>query len=164
MEKKPDLNEIQKRLEAVEHKLGVYYDPKAEPLLEEIFAKLDSRTLQLILREIDAKILELAIMGFQAPALKGLHGALSKKAWEMITEDLQYYLKLSATEASVHQARIEIMNIVHKLINLGEIVLVIPGSSPRLEEWIKGNHNTIGTSYQKAEGLEAWKKDVFDKV
>ena len=157
-----DLNEILQRLEAVEHKLGIYYVPNAEPILEELVEKLDPKTLQLILREVDAKVLALAMMGYKAPALKGIQAAMSKKSWEMIQDDVHYHLKLGVSEVSIRQARLEMMGMIKKLEAQGTIVLHVKESSSELEDWKKSQET--GTLFKKVEGLEVWKKDVLDKV
>lgn len=159
----PDLNEILQRLEAVEHKLGIYYVPNAEPILEELAEKLEPKTLQLILREVDAKVLALAMMGYKAPALKGIQNAMSKKSWEMMQDDVHYHLKLGVSEASIRQARLEMMSIIKKLEASGSIVLHVHESSQEMEEWKKRSDENP-TLFKKVEGLEIWKKDVLDKV
>lgn len=160
----PDMNEILQRLEAVERKLGLYYVPNSEPILEELAAKLDSKTLQTILREVDAKDLALAMMGWKAPALKGIQNAMSKKSWEMIQDDIHYHLKLGVNEASVREARIKVMGFIKQLESMGQIVLHVQETSPGLEEWKKQNAQASSTLFKKVEGLDVWKKDVLDKL
>jgi hypothetical protein len=164
MAENPDLNEVLQRLEVVEHKLGVYFVPNAEALLEELVTKLDPLTLQNILREVDAKVLALAMMGYQAPALKGIQAAMSKKSWGMIRDDVQYHLNLGVAEVAIRQAHLEMMSIIQKLVSLGKATLQVKDPSPVLAEWQKRNTESTGTSFKKVEGLEAWKKDVLDKI
>jgi hypothetical protein len=159
----PDINEILQRLEAVEHKLGIYYVPNAEPILEELVEKLEPMTLQAILREVDAKVLAVAMMGWQTPALKGLQAAMSKKSWEMIQDDVNYHLKLGVNETSVRQARLEMLSIAKKLYATGNIILSLKETSPGIEGW-KGQSPDLGKLFKRIEGLDVWKKDVLDKV
>ena len=163
MAEAPDLNEILQRLEVAEHKLGIYFAPSAEALLEELLEKLEPLSLQNILREVDAKVLALAMMGSKAPALRGIQAAMSKKSWGMIRDDVQYHLNLGVTEAAIRQAHLEMMSVVQKLVSLGKVALQVKDPSPALSEWQKLNTGS-GTSFKKVEGLEAWKKDVLDKL
>ncbi|HVZ80189.1 MAG TPA: FliG C-terminal domain-containing protein [bacterium] len=163
MADQPELNEILERLEAVEHKLGVYYVPNAEPILEELCEKLEPMTLQAILREVDAKVLAQAMMGYKTPALKNLQKAMSKKSWEMIQDDVHYFLKLGVSEAAIRTARLEMMSIIKKLEAHGAVVLHVKESSAELEDWKKQSQET-GTLFKKVEGLEVWKKDILDRI
>jgi len=160
----PDLSEIVQRLEVVEHKLGIYFVPNAEPILEELVEKLDPLTLQNILREVEAKVLALAMMGYKAPALKGLKAAMSKKSWEMIADDVQYHMKLGVTEAGIRQAHLEMMSIIKRMESKGQLVLKISNPSPELADWMKRNADPAATSFKKVEGLDVWKKDLLDKT
>ena len=157
-----DLNEILQRLEAVEHKLGIYYVPNAEPILEELVEKLEPMVLQAILREVDSKVLAQAVMGYKTPALKNLQKAMSKKSWELIQDDVHYFLKVGVSEASIRSARFEMMSIIKKMEAHGTIQLHVKESSSELEDWKKDQET--GTLFKKVEGLDVWKKDVLDKV
>ena len=160
----PDMQEILQRLEVVEHKLGIYFVPNAEPILEELCEKVDAITLQNILREVEAKVLALAMMGYKAPALKGIKAAMSKKSWEMISDDIQYNVKLGVTEAGIRQAHLEMMSIIKRMESKGQLALKISNPSPELADWMKRNADPTGTSFKKVEGLDAWKRDVLDKL
>jgi hypothetical protein len=72
MDQEPNLNDIIKRLEAVEHKLGIYHIPNAALVLEELIINLDSRTIQQIFREVEANDLALGIIGFKIETLRKL--------------------------------------------------------------------------------------------
>jgi flagellar motor switch protein FliG len=130
------------RLEFLEHKLGVHYVPEADKALEALLETLEPLALQGLLRELDAKELELALLGLGPKALAQVKAAMSKKSWEMILDDVGVLLRQGVTQAAVHEARLKVMAVAQR--SLGQ-----------------GSGSEAG---KKLEGLEAWKKDVLDKL
>jgi len=130
------------RLEFLEHKLGIHYVPEADKALESLFETLEPLALQGLLRELDAKDLELALLGLGPKALGQVKAAMSKKSWEMILDDVGVLLRQGVTQAAAHEARLKVMAIAHSFLG--------KGSAPAADK--------------KLEGLEAWKKDVLDKL
>lgn len=147
----PDLNEIQKRLEYVEHKLKFHYVPEADKALETLLETFEPLALQALLREIDAKDLELAMVGLGAKALLQVKGAMSKKSWEMIVDDMAFHIRQGVTAMAAQEARMLVMSQAKRLQEEGKIQL--PGGSSGAAE-----------AGRKMEGLEDWKAKVFDKV
>ena len=167
MSQEPDLHEIQKRLEHVEHKLGIFYPAIHEAeLLEGILTSLDGRTVQQIFREVDAKDLALAMVGFGAKALQVVKDNVSKKAWEMLKDDIAYYAVWCGAGNSQTIARLKIIYVINQLEEMGEIVVRMD-NIPALEKrppfdykaWqkrLEDEHN------ERVKQYENWKKEVFD--
>src|SRR5580658_1043982 len=94
MSQETDVQELIRRIEIMEHRLGLYYYiPRADAALEELIEHLDNLTLQQVLREIEAKDLVLAMIGFQPKTLALIKTAMSHNAWEMIKDDMACQVK-----------------------------------------------------------------------
>lgn len=163
MAQEPDMNEVLKRLEAVEQKLGIVYIPHAETKIEGLIEKVEPRTLDFILRNVDAKDLVLAMVGFKGPALLKIKAALTHKSWNMLRDDFQYHLRQGVSESSAREARRKVMGIIQQ--TAGEI----PGYPPpeweslRPEDWSK-KEELLETFFKTQENLDAWKKNVLDEL
>ena len=130
------------RIEFLELKIGVHYVPEADKALESLLETMEPLALQGLLRELDAKDLALAMMGLGPKALGQIKAAMSKKSWEMILDDLGVLLRQGVTPIAAHEAKLKVMAVAQNFLG-------------------KGNGPEAG---KKLEGLEAWKKDVLDKL
>jgi len=173
MSEEPNLNEIIKRLEAVEHKLGIYYHTSdaVDGALEELFENVDNRTLQQILHEVDAKILAKAVLGLKSKALLNLKDALSKNAWEMLRDDIRDELRSEIGLYGLQNSKIKVLTITHQLEEMGEIVWARTTGSLETEEYrkkceeeIKENKEWYALQTLKNKELEIWKNEVFEKL
>ncbi len=168
MAQEPDLQEIVQRIEQIEKKLGIFTSPGDAEKLEPLIEKIESRTLQQILREIDAKDLVYAMMEFKQPALRKILDAMSHKSREMIKDDMAYWLKRGIYGNVLWESRLKLMGIIRQLEQMGEIVI------PRGEEepFSKKGYLDLKERWEKEEEkrkakqqvLETWKKEVFDKL
>lgn len=160
-----DLNQIEKRLERIEQKLGLYSAPGAEKALEEWVENQETRVLQQVLREIDAKDLVLALMGFGPKAVLQVKNAMSKTGWNMLKDDMAYQLKTAVHGSAREDARLKVMNIIQLLADRGEVQAHPPGRAPedpagrkKKQEEEKEEMN------RKLAELERWKKENFDSL
>ncbi len=169
MTQEPDFQELVKRIERIEHKLGIVPpDSHDDELLESLMAILDGRTLQQVFREIDSKDLALAIVGFKVETLKLIKSNISKKGWEMLKDDMIYHTKWNGSGQSHHIARLKIMFVIQQLEEMGEIV-VVRGDLPmfdnkitfEIKDWFK---NLEDERNKRMKNLEKWKKEVFDPL
>jgi len=169
MPQEPDLQELIKRIENVEHQLGIFYSKTHDDeLLEGILESLDGRTIQQIFREVDAKDLALAIAGFQAKALGIVKDNLSKKGWEMLKDDMAYHSNWNVYGNSKKIARLKILNVIKQLEEMGEIAS-LKNADSKLEkkdsfdfkDWLKKLEDE---RIERVKIFEAWKKEVFDPI
>lgn len=92
----------------------------------EDLAKLDSRTMQRLLREVDSRRLLLALKGTPEELQSSVFGAMSQRASEMLREDLEASPPVRAAE--VQEAQLEILEVAFRLENEGAIALPRSGS------------------------------------
>ncbi|MEN6370674.1 MAG: flagellar motor switch protein FliG [Armatimonadota bacterium] len=86
--------------------------------------KLDDRTMQLVLREIDQEDLRMALKGANDDIKKLAFRNMSERAADMLKEDLE--LLTNAKPEDVDAGQQKIVNVVRKLIASGEAVLRNP--------------------------------------
>ncbi len=163
MAETPNMDEIVKRLEAVEQKLGIVYIPDAETKIEELIEKIEPKKLEFVLRNVDAKDLELAMTGFKAPALLKIKAAVSPKSWGMLGDDLLYLIRQGISDSSAKDARRKVMGIIKQ--TAGEIHGYPPAEWETLkpEDW-KKREEILESLFKTQESLDAWKKNVLDKL
>jgi hypothetical protein len=174
MSQEPDLNEIIERLEKIEFKLGIYYykpDENVGVALEELFERLDNRTFQEILREVDAKDLARAVIGFKLKAFQNLKNALSKNAWEMICDDIRNELRLGTSIDGIQSSQTKILKVAHQMESMGQIVLPETRDSFETEEYRKKQkefwekHNKeIALRAKKIQEIEDWKNGIYSTL
>lgn len=88
----------------------------------EDIAKLDNRSIQRIISEVDINDLILAIRNTTENVSKVLFANMSKRLQETIREDMEYMGPVRLRE--VEEAQQKIVNIVRKLEEVGEIVII----------------------------------------
>lgn len=164
-----DSKDLQQRLQTVERKLGIYKEYGDD--LEDLLNSFDSRTIQQILREIDAKDLVVAMLGMKKETLLKIKQNVSKKSWSMLCEDLTCSLGYGVANDSVKVCRSKVTNIIHQLESQGEIVLSkIHGTKPdelrrELSDqlWKKWDEEKKQREENK-KVMSVWKKDIFDSL
>ncbi|WP_029165875.1 flagellar motor switch protein FliG [Aminiphilus circumscriptus] len=108
-EKDPDLaEEIKRRLFVFEDVIG-----------------LDDRSLQRVLREVDIKDLSLALKGATEELRQKFFKNMSKRASEMLVEDMQFMGPVRVRD--VEEAQQKIVNVIRALEDAGEIVIARGG-------------------------------------
>lgn len=93
---------------------------RARLFLFEDIATLDDRSIQKLLREIDTADLVNALFGAAPAAMKAITRNMSKRAVEMLEEEMSY--AQTPGEHTVDEARLKIRRILAKLIEHGEVV------------------------------------------
>jgi hypothetical protein len=92
----------------------------------DLILKLDDRAIQKTLREIDSRDIANALKGENEAVQKKIFYNMSKRAAEMLKEDMEYMGPIRITE--VKEAQEKILGIIHHLEQTGEIVI----------QWSKG--------------------------
>lgn len=82
---------------------------------------LDDKGIQMVLREVDMKELGLALKGASEEVKEKLLRNLSKRAAEMLKEDMEYMGPVRIKD--VQEAQQKVVNIIRKLEESGEIVI-----------------------------------------
>lgn len=86
----------------------------------EDIARLDDRSIQKVLREVDIKDLVHALAGASADTKEAITRNMSKRAAEMLEEEIRY--AGTPNDAAVDKSRLLIRGVVAKLVEYGEIV------------------------------------------
>ena len=159
-----NLNEILKRLDRLERNVRLGEIPDSDLVLEAILDSVDARTLQTILREIDAEPLGLAMVGLKIESVAKIKEALSKKAWKMIVDDIDCLMKRGLCASAVWESRSKVIYIVFLLWEMGEITLEDPRGTIHLEEWKRKSEAFWGKRAVKYEGAENWRKEVLGSL
>ena len=103
------------------------YDPDlAQKILDEMFVfenllDLDDRSVQLLLREVQSDSLIIALKGASEPLREKVFKNMSKRAAEMLREDLEAKGPVRLSEVEAEQK--EILKVVRRLADEGQIVL-----------------------------------------
>ncbi|MBQ9526950.1 MAG: flagellar motor switch protein FliG [Fretibacterium sp.] len=106
-------------------------DPElAEEIKKRLFVfedimRLDDRSLQRILREVDMKELSLALKGATEELKTKFFKNMSKRAAEMLQEDMEYMGPVRVKD--VEEAQQKVVNVVRGLEEQGEIVIASGG-------------------------------------
>ena len=106
-------------------------DPElAEEIKKRLFVfedimRLDARSLQRILREVDMKELSLALKGATEELKTKFFKNMSKRAAEMLQEDMEYMGPVRVKD--VEEAQQKVVNVVRGLEEQGEIVIASGG-------------------------------------
>jgi hypothetical protein len=158
-----DVNELVQRVERLERKLKIYHASHGEEIVEPLVEALETKDLQLVLREVDAKDLAVAMMGMKPKALGRVKLAMSHKAWEMIGEDVAFFMHRGVYESAVRESRRVIAGVIRALLEMGEITWKDPRTGKYGNPFERGEAVSMPMD-PKVEGLDAWKKEVFDTL
>ncbi len=82
---------------------------------------LDDRAIQQVLREVDSKDLALALKTASEEVANRIYKNMSKRASEMLKEDIQFMGPVRLRDAEDAQQRI--VNVIRKLEEAGEIII-----------------------------------------
>ncbi|QGG48168.1 flagellar motor switch protein FliG [Heliorestis convoluta] len=86
---------------------------------------LDDRSIQQVLREVDTKDLALALKGSSEEVIQKIFKNVSKRAGEMLREDMEFMGPVRLRD--VEEAQQRIVNIIRKLEEAGEIIVARGG-------------------------------------
>jgi len=111
-------------------KLGYDSPELAEEIRRRMFVfedliKLDDRSVQLVLREIDPKDLALALKGATEEVKDKILKNISKRAAQLLQDELEYMGPVRVKD--VEEAQQKVINVVRRLEDAGEIVVVKGG-------------------------------------
>jgi len=111
-------------------KLGYDSPELAEEIRRRMFVfedliKLDDRSIQLVLREIDPKDLALALKGATEEVKDKILKNISKRAAQLLQDELEYMGPVRVKD--VEEAQQKVINVVRRLEDAGEIVVVKGG-------------------------------------
>ncbi len=87
----------------------------------EDITKLDDRSIQRVLREVDSKDLTLALKGASEEVKDIIFRNMSKRAAQIVQEELDYMGPVRVRD--VDEAQQRIVNIIRKLEESGEIII-----------------------------------------
>jgi flagellar motor switch protein FliG len=106
--------------ENVQHPVDTFF-----PLKFDIILRLDDRAIQRVLREIDALDLARALKGEQEAVRERIFRNMSKRAAEMLKEDMEYMgeIRISA----VKESQRKIVEVIRHLEQTGEMVIGYEG-------------------------------------
>jgi flagellar motor switch protein FliG len=116
-----DLEDIERRIKRIEDKLGIVdkylYNFGDLPFI------LDHRTWEQIWQGMDTRGISLALIGLNREQLLRIRPTFSKTRWSEITKELVEAKPDEITEGTVQSFRKIIMERIHELENMGEIVV-----------------------------------------
>ncbi len=98
----------------------------------EDIARLDDRTIQRILRDVDTKDLALSLKGMKEDVKDKLLRNMSERAQAMLVDDMEYMGPVRAKD--VQQAQSKIVGVIRMLETAGEIVIFRGGDEDELIE------------------------------
>lgn len=111
-------------------KLGYDSPELAEEIRRRMFVfedlvKLDDRSVQLILREVETKDLALALKGASEEVKEKIFKNISKRAAQLLQDELEYMGPVRIKD--VEEAQQKIINVVRRLEEAGEIIIAKGG-------------------------------------
>ena len=87
--------------------------------------KLDDRSMQMVLREVDTKDLSRALKGASEEILNKIVSNLSKRAGQLLKEEIEFLGPLRVVD--VEEAQQKIVNVIRRLEESGEIFIALGG-------------------------------------
>lgn len=156
-----DMNEIIKRLEIIEHKLGIYHIPHASAVLENAIMDSFRMGLELILRNNELKVLALAVIGFKTETLQKLKSNMSKNSWATFCEEINLNIEHGVHFGSINQSQMKILSTIYQMEEMGEIISQKVEGPFNYEEFKLKMAKLEAYLNRKEEGLEIWKKGVL---
>ena len=116
-----DLNDLEKRIQRIEEHLGI--QNKRRYKFEDLIDGLDRRTLEMIWTGVDTYNIAVSLIGLKVDQIKKVKGSFSKTRWAEITNEYQNPFMREITESSVQVNREVILEKIHRLESMGEIVV-----------------------------------------
>jgi flagellar motor switch protein FliG len=117
----PDLEDLERRIKRLEDKLGIV--DKYLYSFGDLSVALDHRTWEQIWQGMDTRGISLALIGLNREQLLRIRPTFSKTRWSEITKELVEAKPEEITEDTVQSFREIIMERIHELENMGEIVI-----------------------------------------
>ncbi|QTA38264.1 flagellar motor switch protein FliG [Thermosipho ferrireducens] len=125
------INNIDRATErAIMEKLGYESPELAEEIRRRLFVfedllKLDDRSVQLVLREVDTRDLAIALKGASEELKEKIFNNMSKRAAQLLKDELEFMGPVRVKD--VEEAQQKIINVVRRLEEAGEIVIARGG-------------------------------------
>ncbi|ANQ53499.1 flagellar motor switch protein FliG [Thermosipho affectus] len=125
------INNIDRATEkSIMEKLGYESPELAEEIRRRLFVfedllKLDDRSVQLVLREVDTRDLAVALKGASEELKEKIFNNMSKRAAQLLKDELEFMGPVRVKD--VEEAQQKIINIVRRLEEAGEIVIARGG-------------------------------------
>lgn len=125
------INNIDRSTEKnIMEKLGYESPELAEEIRRRLFVfedllKLDDRSVQLVLREVDTKDLAVALKGASDELKEKIFNNMSKRASQLLKDEIEFMGPVRVKD--VEEAQQKIINIVRRLEEAGEIVIARGG-------------------------------------
>jgi hypothetical protein len=91
------------------------------PLKFEVVLKLDDRAVQKVLREVDSYNIAIALKNAQEAVKEKIFSNMSKRAVEMLKEDMVFLGPIRTT--CIKETQAKIASVIHHLEEIGEIVI-----------------------------------------
>jgi len=88
------------------------------PLEFDIFLKLDDKSIQKVLREVDSKVITMALKYEKKDIRERIFSNMTERAVNMIKEEMEYIPGID-----VDESREKIINVIRRLGETGEIVI-----------------------------------------
>ena len=88
------------------------------PLKFDILLKLDDKTIQKVLREVDSQVIVSALIGEKEAVKERVFKNVSERAAQMLKEDIEY-----TAGFHVKESQEKILNVIRRLEETGEIVI-----------------------------------------
>lgn len=125
------INNIDRATEkSIMEKLGYETPELAEEIRRRLFVfedllKLDDRSVQLVLREVDTRDLAVALKGASEELKEKIFNNMSKRAAQLLKDELEFMGPVRIKD--VEEAQQKIINVVRRLEEAGEIVIARGG-------------------------------------
>lgn len=125
------INNIDRTTEkSIMEKLGYESPELAEEIRRRLFVfedllKLDDRSVQLVLREVDTRDLAVALKGASEELKEKIFNNMSKRAAQLLKDELEFMGPVRIKD--VEEAQQKIINVVRRLEEAGEIVIARGG-------------------------------------
>jgi hypothetical protein len=97
------------------------------PVNFDLILKLDDRSMEKVMREVDSQELAMALKGESEAIHEKVFRNMSKRAAQMLKEDMEYMGPIRIQD--VKEAQKIIIMIIHHLEDVGEIVISYPGET-----------------------------------
>jgi flagellar motor switch protein FliG len=91
----------------------------------EDIVKLDDRSVQIVLREVETRDLALALKGASEEVKQKIFKNISKRAAQLLQDELEYMGPVRLKD--VEEAQQKIINVIRRLEEAGEIVIARGG-------------------------------------
>jgi flagellar motor switch protein FliG len=102
--------------ENIQHPVDLFF-----PLKFDIILRLDDRAVQKVMRELDVLILSRSLKGVKEAIKEKIFRNMSKRAAQMLREDMEYMGEVSVS--AVKESQKKIVDIIRRLERTGEIAI-----------------------------------------